>query len=157
MVLAIGCGTVVVAPDGIAMTVSSSVSPRRHSVLASMDDGFVVAAPCAALRSATSAPLVGSGISIAWGVLAPSGVPVMDVAAEVVEIRWTSRRAWKISSSVKSENGSRLLRIVPEKRVGSGRVSVCSHGTVYRIHLPCGTMTIFSRKSNKPIKPISIS
>ena len=85
--MAIGCGTVVVAPEGMAMTVSSSVSPRRHSVLARMDDGFVVAAPCEALRSATSAPLVGSGMSMACGVLAPSGVPVMDVAAEVEEIR----------------------------------------------------------------------
>jgi len=43
----------------------------------------------------------------------------MEVALEIDEMRWTSRRTVKISSSVKREKGSRLLRIVPVKSVGS--------------------------------------
>jgi hypothetical protein len=46
-------------------------------------------------------------------------VPVPDAGCDVGEMRWTSRSAVKISSSVKTAKGSRLLRIVPEKRVGS--------------------------------------
>lgn len=41
---------------------------------------------------------------------------VVDVAAPM---SWTLWRAVKISSSVKRLNGSRLLRIVPVKSVGS--------------------------------------
>jgi hypothetical protein len=43
------------------------------------------------------------------------GVP----GSESAPISWTRRRAINISSSVKTPKGSRLLRIVPVKRVGS--------------------------------------
>lgn len=73
------------------------------------------------VESAVTALAVGLGISIAMcdDDAGSAGVAVPDAGCEVSEIRWTSRRAVKISSSVNMENGSRLLRTVPVKSVGS--------------------------------------
>lgn len=54
--------------------------------------------------------------SVIVGVL---GLLEFAVLGIVEPTSWTRRRAVNISSSVKRPNGSRLLRIVPEKRVGS--------------------------------------
>lgn len=65
-------------------------------------------------------------------------VPEADALPELPS-RWTLRRAVKISSSVYRLNGSRLLRMVPVKRVGS-----------------CGTMVRDCRKSFSPTSPMSM-
>ena len=60
--------------------------------------------------------------------LAYSGGALVRVAVEPdEEMRCTSRRAVKISSSVKRPKGSRLLRMVPVKRVGSIAVESASN------------------------------
>lgn len=47
------------------------------------------------------------------------GVAVPDVADEPEVIRWTRSRQSRRAASVWLSNGSRLERIVPEKRTGS--------------------------------------
>lgn len=109
------------SPSGSTTIVSSAVSPRSQSRFASIELGLTVEAAWLALTSAVTAPVVGFGILTPRGVRVPSGVAVSDGAADADGMRWTSRSAVKISSSVNKEKGSRLLRIVPVKRVGSGK------------------------------------
>jgi len=78
----------------MTMIVSFWVSPRSQSRLARMEPGFVVATKDVELTSAVTAPVFGLGISMGRGVLVvPMGVTAPDAGREVVEIRWTSRRA----------------------------------------------------------------
>lgn len=86
------------------------------------DPGFTVDVERLAFESAVIALAVAFGISMAMcdDEAGSAGVAVPDAGCEVREMRWTSRRAVKISSSVNIENGSRLLRTVPVNSVGSG-------------------------------------
>ena len=109
----------VAVPLGIEMVVSL-LPVGSKMVVAVMLLGFVVAA-FDGLTLLSSANPRGFGAVPAAGVLG-SGVVVGEVA---VPMRWTSRRAVKISSSVNRPKGSRLLRIVPVNRVGSWAMLAC--------------------------------
>ena len=109
----------VAVPLGIEMVVSL-LPVGSKMVVAVMLLGFVVAA-FDGLTLLSSANPRGFGAVPAAGVLG-SGVAVGEVAAPM---RWTSRRAVKISSSVNRSKGSRLLRIVPVNRVGSWTMLAC--------------------------------
>jgi hypothetical protein len=114
-----GSSVLVAVPSGMMSTVSSVAPPCAPP--ARMERGFVVEAEQLVLISETTALAVGLGISTACGLPGGWGVAAPDVAADADDIRWTSRRTVKISSSVKSSKGSRLLRIEPVKSVGSGQ------------------------------------
>jgi len=110
----------VAVPLGIEMVVSP-LSVGSKIVVAVMLLGFVVAA----FDGLTLLDLVNSrgfGAVLAVGVLSSGVFVVGEVAAPM---RWTSRRAVKISSSVNRPKGSRLLRIVPVNRVGSWTMLAC--------------------------------
>lgn len=65
---------------------------------------------------ADSEPVLSAILGLVSGVLGRDGVGAVELGDPM---SCTRRRAVKISSSVKSPNGSRLLRTVPVKSVGS--------------------------------------